>query len=175
MEGNTYALEQLSYGLAGLVYAATAIHLGRKVPTPGPGGSTALFFFGAVSFTALWGWASLAGTLVDSTALTAVGRLADVLRYGCWYAFVLALLRAPTTSAGSSRRIGKLETLGALLVVAAAAAQLYAAEVVPALKIAPRIPAFALMALSVFGMFLIEQLFRNVQDDSRWNAKPVCL
>jgi len=31
------------------------------------------------------------------------------------------------------------------------------------------------MALPVFGLVLVEQLFRNVAADSRWNAKPLCL
>ena len=31
------------------------------------------------------------------------------------------------------------------------------------------------LALPVFGLILVEQLFRNVADESRWNAKPLCL
>jgi putative PEP-CTERM system histidine kinase len=31
------------------------------------------------------------------------------------------------------------------------------------------------MVLSVLGLLLVEQLLRNVQEDFRWNAKPLCL
>ena len=31
------------------------------------------------------------------------------------------------------------------------------------------------LALAVFGVVLLEQLFRNQGEASRWNAKPVCL
>ena len=38
-----------------------------------------------------------------------------------------------------------------------------------------RLMLFSSMAQSVFGMVLLEQVFRNVEEDSRWNLKPLCL
>ena len=31
------------------------------------------------------------------------------------------------------------------------------------------------MALSIFGLLLVEQMFRSIAPDSRWNAKPVSI
>ena len=31
------------------------------------------------------------------------------------------------------------------------------------------------LGLPVLGLVLVEQLFRNLAEDARWNAKPVCL
>ena len=39
----------------------------------------------------------------------------------------------------------------------------------------PRLALIECMALPIFGLILIEQLARNVSEDSRWNAKPLCL
>ncbi len=38
-----------------------------------------------------------------------------------------------------------------------------------------RFALFEALALPVFGLILVEQLFRNVAEESRWNAKPLCL
>jgi putative PEP-CTERM system histidine kinase len=38
-----------------------------------------------------------------------------------------------------------------------------------------RLALFATLALPVFGLLLVEQLFRNLARDSRWGAKPLCL
>jgi hypothetical protein len=34
---------------------------------------------------------------------------------------------------------------------------------------------FASLAMSVFGLVLVERLFRNVSPDFRWSIKPLCL
>ena len=37
-------------------------------------------------------------------------------------------------------------------------------------------PVFSLaLALPVLGLVLVEQLYRNATDDSRWSSKPFCL
>jgi hypothetical protein len=38
-----------------------------------------------------------------------------------------------------------------------------------------RLAIFDGIALNIFGLVLVEQLFRNTPEDARWNVKPLCL
>jgi len=168
------SLAAWSYGLAGVVYSAFAVHLLRLEYWRRDRHRAAWALLGAVLSCGLWGWLSVGLVLTDKPLFAAAAPLADLLRFGCWFAFLLILLRPPQ---GESLSIG-----ATVLRVAAVALTLFGllAQSLFLLDHAllgdkTRPVLITSMLLSVFGLVLVEQLFRNLPEDSRWNAKPVCL
>ncbi len=96
----------------------------------------------------------------------------DALRQLCWLIWlghVMGLARAGGKQWRGLRWAAVLGITAAVLLQAAAelrwldrATQLTA-------------PWYAGLALSVLGLVLLEQLYRNVGEDRRWNVKPLCL
>ena len=88
MNPNLTTVAAWSYALAGLGYAAFAIYL-----RPGTrDGLRGLALFVAVSLTAAWALFDLAFAVTQIPALLVSGSVADVLRMGAWYAFLLLLI-----------------------------------------------------------------------------------
>ncbi len=121
------------------------------------------------------GWAGLAlwaeaGSLAG---LEPAARALDLARYGLWFAFLLTLVRAD--KAHSPTR-ATLWLRGAAVGFVAAAALLLAWDLARGADDNLGKPQIAVaLALPLCGLLLVEQLFRNLAEDSRWNAKPVCL
>lgn len=87
-------------------------------------------------------------------------RWLDVARYGLWFAFVLHLLGTARSDAGDrSALVRRLTVMGAVLTAVSALTLHY----------------MPMTVLAVFGLVLIEQLFRNLPADARWSAKPICI
>jgi len=130
-------------------------------------------FLAALLATAAWNALSLAWGWAPTDALMPVVAAADLLRYGLWLLFLLDLLGS-TAGVPSERPVGVLRGSAALVWLFAAAALATAwmrgeAEELSRAQIA------AALALAVSGLLLVEQLFRNLGEGSRWNAKPTCL
>jgi putative PEP-CTERM system histidine kinase len=164
--------------LAALVYTAAALRVLRFGGFRRAAGRTSLAFAAALVCSALWGWSGFAEQSLDSISPRIVA-VADLARYGCWYAFLLSLL-APAIAQRQRRGIKALVPLAALLLTLGVATVAMAPGPSAPGPSAPSVRGgqFALvsaLALPVFGMVLVEQLFRNLADDSRWNAKPLCL
>ena len=153
--------------LAGLAYTALAFQL-RPAGRAGAKSRSSQLFAGAVLSSAAWGWAGV--LLGFDLAVNGVVELLDLLRYAFWFAFILSVL-AP---APGERRPSSLALLapGAAIVVVAGAT-LLAFGYSPSDR--DRLAIFEALALPLLGLVLVEQLFRNVSDESRWNAKPLCL
>jgi putative PEP-CTERM system histidine kinase len=175
-EMNAVAQDLALYGHAAslLAHAALAAYLlvsGRtqaltKLPSH-------RIFVSALASTALWNAANLAGVWLHPRDVAPFAFAADLMRYGLWLTFMLNLLGAP---AGSPRP----QTLTALragagLAWAAAAGLLAMQWLAGDGDEYSRGQIAAALALAVMGMLLVEQLFRNVGEAHRWNAKPVCL
>jgi putative PEP-CTERM system histidine kinase len=162
-----------SYGLAGLGYLGFALYLGFGWRS----GLRGLTLLAAVALTALWGLLGLAFVLAPAPWLVVLGGLADVLRYGAWFAFLLLLLDRPPLPNASpvSTRTTWLVPVSAALVVLGFLAQVTLGLGIDALRDTARLVVFDSLALAVFGLVLVEQLFRNVAEESRWTVKPLCL
>jgi putative PEP-CTERM system histidine kinase len=157
-------LPAYGYTAAAVVFTAFAIHLLRAgyLSRAEDGRSPRIFLFAVVA-SAAWAWAEACSRLF--TLLPQVALALDWLRYGLWFAFLLQLL-------GQGRgRVGLTPTAGVLLALAAVGFAFGARQ--DASLARPAIA--AAMALAVYGLMLTEQLFRNLGEDFRWNAKPVCL
>ena len=173
MNPNLTIVAAWSYGIAGFAYAAFAVYLAA-----GPhAGRRGLALTVAAGLTAVWALLELAYTLVQAPTLLAAGNVIDVLRVGGWYAFLLLLNERPRGEAvvGEPRRTTWLVPVAAALVALGLVAQVGIGLSLTAFGDPGRLALFDGLALTVFGLVLLEQLFRNLSEDSRWSMKPLCL
>ena len=174
MDSGHAVLTAWSYGLVGASYLAFALRLLQLGVLRAPRDLPRAALFLAVAFCSLWGWMILGFLYSGNSLFLLAGDLADLLRYGCWFAFLLLILR-PRGSGKSSHGTGWLVATAAALVCFGVAARLFGALGINFLGDPSRLILFSSLALPVFALVLVEQLFRNVSEDSRWNVKPLCL
>ena len=159
-------------GAAALLYALLAL---RSIGTGSflrPLSIGRVAFVGALAGTSLWALIELLSRLAPAAVPPLAGALADLLRYSLWFWLLLLLLPAVAPGTPTGGRTG-LRNI-AIGVVAFNALLLIAGF--SALRDnAGRLNLFGNLALPVFGLVLIEQLFRNVPEDFRWHAKPLCI
>lgn len=174
MQSGTALLTAWSFGLVGVAYLALALRLVVlgyfKAPLDWPRVSLVC----AVLFCSLWGWLTLGFLSTGVPVLALLGELADLLRYAAWYAFLLLIFRTNRDGPVLSG-LGWMMPVAALLVAFGLFARVYAAFGLGPPAEASRLVLFSSMALPVFVLMLVEQLFRNVTEDSQWNVKPLCL
>jgi putative PEP-CTERM system histidine kinase len=160
-----FAAALLAYGAFGVRLLLTG-YLRRDAGVP------AHAFLLAVACTVAWGAAGMVAALAPDTLLWLAVPAIDLARYAAWFWFLLVLLR-PALKSPADQETGRLRPAAAVLVGLAAVSL-----VVPLFtdnETARRWALFAAMAQPVFGLVLVEQLFRNIAHDSRWGAKPLCL
>lgn len=158
-------------GLAYSVLALRLIQLGHG-RTSRPWLNAAVL--AAVMSTAFWGWLGLIQVISGWSLLLLWGVVADLFRYGCWSAFFLLLLHASRGRAS----VSLWNWMMPVAVVAHGFAFLMLVLTVwgvPFAGSAPRMLLLGSMTLPVLGMVFLEQIFRSVNDDSRWNIKPLCI
>ena len=172
MDHGALGLPVSGYLMAAIAYGAFALRaLPRRTPSAGSGAAVALFLAALASLA----WA-LCGLLVpqDARPLAALHGLTDTARYAAWFCFVLLLL-SPVRRRPLGDRSWLYAAVAALLVVAAIAFHVLAANEGRSAGLYTRLSLFVSLALPVFGLVLAEQLFRNTAEDSRWGVKPLCL
>ena len=167
-----------SYGLVGLAYTAFALRL-MQLGYGGPSGKgSKTLVLAAVVFSALWGWFGLALLFTGGTFYFLLSQFSDLLRYGAWCAFLLILLKpSPVDGAvpdGADPR-SWMAYLTVALLVFGLLAQLLAALGLTVLGDPSRLMLFSAMAMPVLALVLLEQVFRNATEDTRWNIKPLSL
>ena len=173
MIAHTADLAFYGYALAALGYLAFAVYLVLARGLGRDGAAVSRVFVGAVLCSALWAGAAAGAGLWMAEAWPLAQEVLDVTRYGLWFAFLLLLVKPAQTRGLTSG--GRLRGISAAVTAAALAVVAYRA-VVGQIDDEPDKPILAaMMALPVLGLLLVEQLFRNLGEDSRWNAKPVCI
>ena len=174
MDSENVLLSLWSYGLAGLIYTVFSLSLiGRgylRVPRELP----RLVLFLALVVSALWAWMLLASIWLDQRSVLRVAYGTDVLRYGAWFWFLLVLLKVRQQK-GPDAGIARLLPAAALVLLSAAVIQGLSVAGLMAADNARKLMLFSALSLPVMAMVLLEQLFRNVSEDSRWNIKPLSL
>lgn len=177
MDSDNLVLTAWGYGLVGLAYTGFALWLlqtGYLRPVRDWSRTTIL---AAITASALWGWFGLAFLWTGIPALLFLSILADMTRYGCWYAFLLILLglRDAAGVVGKPASMRWLALTAVAVVCFGLVALLLGVLHVSALGQTSRWILFSEMVSPVLGLVLLEQVFRNVAEDSRWNIKPLCL
>lgn len=172
MDASREMITAWSYGLAGFIYAAFAIYLaaGRHASAR----PRALFV--AAVLSAIWGMAGCAFALTGRPIFLAGSLFADLMRYGGWFFFLLHLLR-PESSIGQNflARLRWLSAVAIVLLVVGTAVQIMVVLNIGSFLELHRLALLDSLGMSVFALVLVEQLFRNVTPDWRWNIKPLCI
>ena len=169
----TENVSAFGYGLALLAHGGFASYLlatGRSVWADKRAGWP---FLAALALTSLWAAAQLLSEFWSGPALLTLAQALDLARYACWFVFLLALFHPGATPqiSGNGQPLRRA-TVASLV----AATTLTALQATQALDLdLGRWVIAASLTLPVCGLVMVEQLFRNLDDDARWNAKPVCL
>jgi len=161
--------------LVGLAYTLFAIRLAlvrsRQEATAHANGLVLI----TIAISALWGWLGLAASMTGDGLLLLLSNWMDTLRYAGWYGFLLILMRLGDTKGVASGNTGRMALLAGLLVALALLfdGQAYFSEDTRALVLRWR--RLVWMVMPVLALVLLEQVFRNVTADARWNIKPLCI
>ena len=165
-------LQTLGFAVALVAYGALAARLAYVGYLRPQAGRAAHAFLVAVLGSLAWGAAGITASLLPASMAAAAVPLADLARYAAWFWFLLVLLRPGLKEAPRSEA-GRLRPAAVALVVLG-----FLSIGVAWLSTHPTARHWALfmaMAQPVFGLLLVEQLFRNIARDGRWGAKPLCL
>jgi len=178
LEASTETISAWSYGLAAFAYAAFAIFMAAAWRA----GTRNRALFIAVLLCALWGLAGLVFSLTGQPLFLAGNLLTDLLRAGAWYYFLLILLRPEPDDASGipngrrwPRRLRWLAAVAMLLLVIGLVAQWMMAFGIHFFFSPQKLALFDALALTVFSLVLVEQLFRNIDSDWLWGIKPLCI
>lgn len=174
MESGTQTLTAWSYGFVGASYLAFALRLIQLKYLGAPIDRPKLAVFSAIAFCSLWGWMVLIYLMTGSHIFLVIGDISDLLRYGCWITFLLLILK-PGEFGKPTLGLSWMAVIGGLLVGLGILSRVLGAASSDLLGDPLRLVLFSSMALPVFSLVLVEQLFRNVTEDSQWNVKPLCL
>jgi putative PEP-CTERM system histidine kinase len=130
----------------------------------------------AVVLAALWAIVGTLFALSGRTILFGISAVLDILRYGAWYVFLILLL-SPAENGQRNERVFPawlLPLCWAMIVGGVALHLAISLQLLPAAQWA-RAQLLQALGMIVLALILLEQLFRNVTDDARWNVKPLCL
>jgi hypothetical protein len=162
-----------SYGFALVFYAGLAVRMviGWKRSLR----AAALVF--AVLATAGWAAACIVFGAAPSEKTLLGTNIADAVRYAGWFGFVASVLHAASRaeSGETSSLARRWATLGALVALIAALALSEALPLAAILRWSARVEFGVRLGLAVFGLALVEQLYRRTHAQARWAIKPLCL
>ncbi len=175
MDNSNLVLTAWSYGLVGVAYSAFALRLLQLGYMRFVREWSKTTVFAAVTFSALWGWFELALLLTGKPLFWLFGGLSDLLRYGFWCALLLVLLRPIRVDATTPPGMSWMAPVTVVVMAFGLMANSFAALNITVWGDASRLLLFSSMASPVLAMVLLEQVFRNVEEDSRWSIKPLGL
>ena len=171
MDASSELISVWSYGLAGCVYALFAIYLASNWHADLPNRSLLV----AIVLSAVWGLSGLGFALTEEQVFLAGSLFADLLRHAGWYFFLLVLLRPETKEPGPlPLRLQSLIGIAAALFVVGVLAQLMVLSGFSAFGPPQRLVLLDSLAMAVFSLALVEQLFRAASVDRVWSIKPLC-
>jgi putative PEP-CTERM system histidine kinase len=174
MDSGHLVLSAWGYGLAGVAYSTFALRLVRLGYVRDIHDWPKVALFCAVMLSALWGWFGLAQLVSNNSGVWFFTTVSDLLRYGFWFAFLLSILQQKP-SQGIPDGMAWIAPIAAALVFFGLLVLSLSALRIELLGDSSRLTLFSSMASAVFSIILLEQVFRNVTEDSRWNIKPMCL
>ena len=161
------------YSLALLAHAAFVVYLLVTGRTVSSDKRAAWPFLAALLATAGWAAVNLLGAAWNDVATVWVALGLDLGRYALWFVFLLARFSPASGAQGQPSVLGLRQVAAACIAIAAVLALAQATQAADTQLNRPLIA--ALLSLPVCGLLMVEQIFRNLGEDSRWNAKPVCL
>ena len=174
MESGALTLIAWSYGLAGACYLAFSLRLLQLGYLRKPREPAKLWLFAGVAFCGLWGGLFWLAVTSHKAVYLFGSDVADLARYIAWVFFLLVLLRKQT---GDKLPAGMawLPRLSLAVIVFCLLSKLPLFYKFEFLDDARRVLLYGAIVMPVMLLVLVEQLFSNVTEDSRWNVKPICL
>jgi putative PEP-CTERM system histidine kinase len=172
----TFDLTFISLAIAAAAYAFLAIWtLGGARDPVIRAGRARLVFLLATGATVGWATLGAADRLVGSFLPAHLATLFDSVRQLLWCLLLLTLLQPAQDARKWAREWRPL--LMATMAISAIALVVWLARTWQGeLGAETWWPSLAAsLAFAVLGLVLVEQLFRNLPEDSRWSAKPLCL
>lgn len=175
MENQPALLIAWSFGLAAsgyLLFAAYLFSLGAEWRH----GARTRAMLVAILFSACWAGLGSLFAITGNSLFLLSSTLADLLRYGAWYVFLILLLALDKSTEATRQPIASW-LIPACWMVIIGGLCMHLAIGLGLISSAQwaRMVLFQALSMIVLGLMLIEQLFRNVSEDSRWNIKPLCL
>lgn len=170
MQENEGALTYWVFGsvLAVLAYAGFSVRLGMQSYSHRRFDGIGFAMLSACLATLAWSLFSLFASVLGSDWETGV-QVADVLRYFWWCAFVWLFLKK-----GEKEKLALAKRKFFMVFFAICLAGVLVVSMVnPVAGFMGN--NFLMLILALVSLILVEQLFRNVPEDSVWSAKPVCL
>jgi putative PEP-CTERM system histidine kinase len=180
MSGPPIDLAAVSYFVSGLGFAALSFLVARTEAKPDAGARVRHAALAALVSSALWEFLSAFDRTSNLTAPGLAAATFDLVRYGAWLAVLVLLLQGPPEISPDRPHADRnsyrwpRQVASTLLTVAAAVLVLRLFRGDHEVD-ASRLYVASALTLPMLGLVLVEQLFRNLADDSRWLAKPVCL
>ena len=174
MEITSASLIIWSFGLAAFGYLALWIYL-ISFGTDWRSSTHTRRMVSVAIVSTLWAFGSLLYAYSGHPLTLLATTLGDVAKYGLWYAFLVTLLVPKSDQRSRTFLPSWLPAICWALVIAGVCLQLSAALRLISTEEWLRILIFHGLAEAVIGLVLVEQLFRTVSEDSRWNVKPLCV
>ena len=172
MSFNSAALIGWSYGLAGALYLVFALAIALKRER----GLREWILLAALLFSSAWGLGTAGYVALRVPALGFVAPLFNLLAYAGWYALLLSWFARPNRDVGAAGRPSTwLLPIAVAVILWGVAAQVLAWFGVRLFGDPNRIAVLDALAASVLGLVLVEQVFRNLAEESRWSLTPLCL
>lgn len=169
-------LFQSGYVVLAAAYAVYLVLLLRRRTLWTPARPATLAHFAAAAVTCAWGLLALVGLRGRLEAAWQLAFILDQARYLAWIVFIMLLLAAPSDAVAASPWRRRLRFgLPIVLLVVGITSGLLIGSVRDYAAAATRTALACQLAWAVLGLVLVEQLFRNQPDASRWSAKPLCL
>ena len=167
-------LPALGFSLVLLAHLGYGLYLLATGRMRGRRDAPALAYLAALAMTAGWGLLSLLDLWSSKRFTLFLANQLDQLRYAAWCMFLILLLQPLTDRLAPQRRwLGPLLPLP--LVVIGLVVNLWLSTVVEDVAESSRALSAVQLAWAVGCLLLVEQLFRNQADETRWGAKPLCL
>jgi putative PEP-CTERM system histidine kinase len=177
MDHQTALLIAWSMGVAAISYgllAAYLLSLGQQWHCS----QRAKAMLAAVLMATIWAILGSLFALTGKAIFFVSSAVFDVLRYGAWYVFLILLLTPGELNRkqhpGSAFPAWLIPMCWITIVVGIGLHVALSLQFLPVDRWA-RAPLFQGLGMIVLALILLEQLFRNVSDDARWNIKPLCL
>lgn len=160
----------VSYAAVTLAFAALAGQLSLRWRRD----ARATLFLASVALGAIWGGCSAAFAMTGRPALWTAAGVFDVLRYGTLFAFAILILNRGAGADGWPRRDAVVRAaIAVALLVGAFWAELPYPDAEFAVGESP--PALLFLGPPIFGLVLVEQLYRQTDPQVRWHVRPLCL
>ncbi len=167
------SVASVGYGLGLVAHLALGLYLARSGRSVTGSPAARWPVVAALLASAAWCALALLGLVWNDLAADYLTQAADLTRYGLWFTFLLMLLPHEVDGTPSATTRLMRRVAAAIVAIAALSMTLHALGALE--DEVSRLAIAGSLALPVCGLLMVEQLFRNLREDQRWNAKPVCL